>query len=234
MSLRPTASLRLAALLAALSALPPRAAWSQACQVATPGEHAASVDYRVGPALGSGAPVQAEAGFTYLRRVAGGALAGASNAIILGGGWHNGRVSGLAGPDVLTWHATGHATVVARLFSVLSVCAQLGAGYQRAGAGPVARSHLEVPLGVGLGLSIPLGGLTVLPWAMPTAAYFVRVPTDDLSAAAPWLRRSGRDLALSAGVGLRFGRLEAHGAWRLRDERLLGQPQFRMHALVWF
>lgn len=221
----------------------PGAARPQACQATTPAGHAASLDYRMGPALavaaagapvGAAAPVLGEAGFTYLRRVAAGSVAGANNLLLVGGGWHNGRLSGQSGPDALTWHASTHATVASRLFSALTVCAHLGAGYQRSRGGPASRTYLEVPFGVGVGLALPFGGLTVLPYAMPTAAYFVRTPTDALAAAVPGLRRSGRDLALSAGVGLRFGRLEVQGGWRIRDERLNAQPQFRLHAVAWF
>jgi hypothetical protein len=205
---------------------------AQVCQAPHPSRHAASVDYHTAPMASH---TQVEAGFTYTHRVAAPAWIGAGNSLLLDAAWHNGRIDAAGGvrDDRMSWRASGAATVVTTVARWVSVCAHAGAGWYLAnGAGPAR--FLDVPVGVGIGVTVPVGGLVIQPFVMPTASYVARFDRADAVAGTEEAADNGRDLVLTYGASLRVGRLEVRSLWRMRDQRVLQYPMFRMQALVWF
>lgn len=219
---------RILALAAGLAAAPLR---GQACVAPHPSGHAAAVDYGV---ASMPTHAQVEAGFTYGRRLDAPTWIGSGNSLILEGSWHNGRldIPGGASADRASLRAATAATVVTRLFTHLTVCAHLGAGWYLANGEPGPSRFLDVPVGVGLGATVPVGGLVVLPFVTPTVSYVAEYRR--ATTTAPEIADNRRDLALTYGAALRVGRLEVRGAWRLRDQRVQQATLFRMSALVWF
>lgn len=203
----------------------------QACVAPHPSGHVAALDYGV---ASMSTHRQVEAGFTYGRRLAAPGWIGPGNSLLLDASWHNGRLDAPGGvaDDRASLRAATSATVVTSLFTHLTVCAQLGAGWYLANGEPGASRFLDVPVGVGLGATLPIGGLVVLPFVMPTAAYVAEYRR--ATAGAPEIADNRRDLVLTYGTAVRFGRLEVRGLWRMRDQRVQQSPLFRMSALVWF
>lgn len=217
------------ALLAAAATTTP--ARAQACVAPHPSGHVASLDYGV-----AAMPThrQVEAGFTYGRRITAPQWIGSGNSLLLEGGWHNGRLDVPAGvaDDRASLRAFGSATVLTSLFRRLTVCAALGGGWYLANGEPAPTRFLDVPVSVGLGATLPIGGLVVLPFVVPSAAYVAEyrraTPT------SPEIADNRRDLVLTYGTAIRVGRLEVRGVWRMRDQRVQQATFFRMAALVWF
>jgi hypothetical protein len=220
---------RLGVLLAALAS----AARAQICVAPHPSGHAASLDYGVSPMASH---TQVEAGFTYGRRVLAPHWIGAGNSLLLDAAWHNGRLDAKNGvaDDRMSWRASGGATVVTTVARWVSVCAHAGAGWYLSNGSPGPSRFLDVPVGVGLGLTIPVGGLVLLPFVMPTASYVARFDRADALQGTDVVADNGRDLALTYGGALRVGRLEVRGTWRIRDQRVQQFTFFRMQAVVWF
>lgn len=198
-----------------------------------PSGHTASLDYGVAPMA---THTQVEAGFTYGRRVTAPQWIGAGNSLLLEGSWHNGRLDVPQGvsDDRMSWRASGGATVVTTVARWVSVCAHAGAGWYLSNGATGPSRFLDVPVGVGLGLTIPVGGLVLLPFVMPTASYVARFDREDAVQGIAAIADNGRDLAMSYGGALRVGRLEVRGIWRMRDQRVLQATMFRMQATVWF
>lgn len=213
-----------AALLSAAATLP-----AQQCIAPHPSGHVATIDYAVAPMPTA---TLAEAGFTYARRLSAAQWIGSGNSLLIEGGWHNGRLDRTSG-DGTSFRGSGGATAITTIGRRLNVCASVGAGWFE-GGGSEAITHLDVPAGVGLGLTIPIGGLVILPYAMPTAAYFSRSVTRDSAGTRLVTESSGRDLALTAGGALRFGRVDLRASWRLKDARVDAATIFRMQVAVWF
>jgi hypothetical protein len=211
-----------------LVAMPAR---GQVCVAPHPSGHLAALDYGV---ASMATHRQVEAGFTYGRRLTAPTWIGHGNSLLLDASWHNGRLDAPDGviDDRASLRAATSATVITSLFTHLTVCAHLGAGWYLANGEPAPSRFLDVPVGVGLGATLPVGGLVVLPFVMPTAAYVAEFRRATVTTAE--IADNRRDLALTYGAALRFGRLEVRGAWRMRDQRVQQAPLFRMSAAVWF
>ena len=204
---------------------------AQVCVAPHPSGHVASLDYGVAPMA---THTQVEAGFTYGRRFAAPGWIGQGNSLLLEGSWHNGRLDAPEGvvADRASLRASGAATVITALHRFVSVCAHLGAGWYLSNGEPGATRFLDVPVGVGLGATVPIGGLVLLPFVMPTAAYVAEFRRETPS--SPEIADNRRDLVLTYGTAVRFGRLEVRGLWRMKDQRVQQATLFRMQAVVWF
>lgn len=207
------------------------AALAQVCVAPHPSGHVASLDYGV---ASMPTHTQVEAGFTYGRRLAAPGWIGQGNSLLLEGSWHNGRLDvpeGVAG-DRASLRASGGATAITTLFSYVTVCAHLGAGWYLSNGEPGPTRFLDVPVGVGLGATLPIGGLVVLPFVAPSASYVAEFRR--ATATTPEIADNRRDLALTYGAAIRMGRIEVRGVWRMKDQRVEQVPYFRMQALLWF
>ncbi len=216
---------------------------AQACGPAPSAQHGVSATYATAPFVGSDVPVRdgtaSEVGPAYARVLRAPDLVGAGNAVTLEASLLQGRLSirdvpnGAADAPYLRISGTG--TVATAVGFGVHVCATVGLHSTQYTGRYAPTAVLDVPFGVGVAVAVPIGGLLFVPFVVPTVGYTSRYTEANPS----WGRPSsavvqGKDLALSAGTTLRFGRIELRGGVRLKEWRLDNQLQWQLRSTLWF